>query len=428
MEQKLKKIAILAGGGPAPGINSVIAAATIRASLSGIEVLGIQDGFRWIMEGDIEHVKPLTIEEVSRIHLRGGAHIGMARSNPTKNPQHLENTVNALLRLGVDGVITIGGDDTAFSAYKLAQHSRGSLKVVHVPKTIDNDLHLPLLGNTFGFQTARHVGAGIVRDLMVDARTTSRWYFVVAMGRKVGHLSLGIGKAAGATLTLIPEEFQSQAPVPLKMIEDILVGAMVKRIAHGQDDGVAVMAEGLAEIIRREDLDEAGARFEHDAHGHVRLDEINLGEMLKRRVLDRLKAFGIKMTIVAKNIGYELRCTDPIPMDIEYTRDLGYYAAKYLEEGGSGVVVTIELDHFKPLPLAEMLDAKTGKMAMRAVDVASERYRVAQQYMVRLKRSDFEDPHELARLASTAKLTIDDFRKEFEYVLQSESEPITLIR
>jgi 6-phosphofructokinase len=428
MEQKLKKIAILAGGGPAPGINSVIAAATIRASLSGIDVVGIQDGFRWIMEGDIDHILPLTIEEVSRIHLRGGSHIGMARANPTKKEQTLDNTVSALLRLGVDGVITIGGDDTAFSAFKLAERSRGSLKVVHVPKTIDNDLHLPLQGNTFGFQTARHVGTGIVRDLMVDARTTSRWYFVVAMGRKVGHLALGIGKAAGATLTLIPEEFKGHSPVRLKHIEDILVGAILKRNARGQDDGVAVMAEGLAEIIERADLDEAGARFEHDAHGHVRLDEINLGEMLKLRVIDRLSKMGIKMTIVAKNIGYELRCTDPIPLDIEYTRDLGFYAAKYLEEGGSGVVVTIELDHFKPIPLTEMMDAKTGRMAVRAVDVASERYRVARQYMVRLNKSDFDDPHQLARIAATAKVGTDEFQKEFGYLVEKELEAITLIR
>ena len=151
--------------------------------------------------------------------------------------------------------------------------------------------------------------------------------------------------------------------------------------------------------------------------------------MLKLRVHERLKQFGIKMTIVAKNVGYELRCTDPIPMDIEYTRDLGFYAAKYLEEGGSGVVVSIELDHFKPLPLSEMLDPKTGKMAMRPVDVSSERYRVARQYMVRLNKSDFDDPHELARIAEVAQMSSDEFRKEFEYLVQAEpADGITLIR
>src|SRR5580765_1419906 len=199
-----KRLAILVGGGPAPGINSVISAATIRSLLEGVEVMGIRDGFEWIMQGDVDHVKLLSIDEVSRIHFRGGSHIGISRANPTLDPQHLENTVISLLRLNVSMLITIGGDDTAFSAMKLEERANGRIRVVHVPKTIDNDLDLPANVDTFGFQTARHIGVDIVKNLMVDARTTSRWYFVIAMGRKAGHLALGIGKAAGATLTMIP--------------------------------------------------------------------------------------------------------------------------------------------------------------------------------------------------------------------------------
>ena len=206
-----KRLAILVGGGPAPGINSVIGAATIRGLLEGVEVLGIRDGFEWIMQGNVDHVRPLTIDEVSRIHFRGGSHIGISRANPTKDPEHLENTVISLLRLNVSQLITIGGDDTAFSAMKLEEKAQGRIRVVHVPKTIDNDLDLPAYVDTFGFQTARHIGVEIVKNLMVDAKTTSRWYFVIAMGRKAGHLALGIGKAAGATLTLIPEEFPREA-------------------------------------------------------------------------------------------------------------------------------------------------------------------------------------------------------------------------
>src|SRR5690606_16681028 len=168
------------------------------------------DGFQWIMQGDISHTTPLTIRNVTRIHFRGGSFIGISRANPTRQPAHLENTVNWLLRLNVDKLITIGGDDTALSASKLAQFAKGQIRVVHVPKTIDNDLALPHGIPTFGFQTARHVGVRIVQDLQVDARTTSRWYFVVAMGRKAGHLALGIGKASGATLTIIPEEFSGK--------------------------------------------------------------------------------------------------------------------------------------------------------------------------------------------------------------------------
>ena len=149
-----KKLAILVGGGPAPGVNSVIGAATIRAELEGVEVIGIKDGFKWIMEGDISHIRELTIQNVSRIHFRGGSYIGIARNNPTKDKRHLENTVTSLLRLNVDKLITIGGDDTAFSALKVEEMASGRIHVVHVPKTIDNDLDLPHGIPTFGFQTS----------------------------------------------------------------------------------------------------------------------------------------------------------------------------------------------------------------------------------------------------------------------------------
>jgi len=198
------KLAIAVAGGPAPGINSVIGAATIRACLSNVEVLGIPEGFRWVMTGDTSRVVPLTINDTSRIHFRGGSMLGISRANPTKKPETMRNVLDSFERLDIGMLITIGGDDTAYTAYKLAQAAGGRLRVVHVPKTIDNDLDLPHDVWTFGYQTARALGVDIVHNLMVDAKTTGRWYFVVAMGRKAGHLALGIGKAAGATLTLIP--------------------------------------------------------------------------------------------------------------------------------------------------------------------------------------------------------------------------------
>src|SRR5262245_7859046 len=262
------------------------------------------------MRGNVDHVVPLTIEAVSRIHFRGGSFIGISRANPTGDPQDLENTVLSLLRLNVSRLITIGGDDTAYSAHRLEQHSAGRIAVVHVPKTIDNDLDLPPWIDTFGFQTARHVGVEIVKNIMVDAHTTSRWYFVIAMGRKAGHLALGIGKAAGATLTLIPEEFAGQR-LALEKSVDTLVGAIIKRLAYGRRDGVAIIAEGLALGLDPEELAALGS-VERDAHGNLRIDEVNMGELLKAAVQRRLKNLGLATTIVAKNIGYELRCADPI--------------------------------------------------------------------------------------------------------------------
>ena len=413
-----KRLAILVGGGPAPGINSVIGAATIRAAVEGVEVLGIEDGFEWLMQGNIEHVRPLTIEGISRIHFRGGSHIGISRANPTRDPELLENAVLALLRLNVFELITIGGDDTAFSAMMLERKAAGRIRVVHVPKSIDNDLDLPAYVDTFGYQTARHLGVEILKNLMVDAKTTSRWYFVIAMGRKAGHLALGIGKAAGATLTLIPEEFATR-PIRLKTIVDTLVGAIIKRLSMGRRDGVAVIAEGVVLDIDPQDIEQI-ADVERDAHGHVRIAEVNIGEIIKKAVQNRLAEFDLKSTVVAKNIGYELRCADPIPFDMEYTRDLGYCAAKYLLEGGNGVVVSMQAGRFVPIPFDELFDHDTGRTRVRLVDTHSTRYAIARRYMLRLRRDDFDDANELARFAATVGLSLEEFREQFGGLVEDE--------
>jgi len=419
-----KRLGILVGGGPAPGINSVIGAATIRSLLEGVHVLGIKDGFEWIMQRDIDHVVPLSIDAVSRLHFRGGSFIGISRANPTRDPQHLENTVQSLLRLNISKLITIGGDDTAFSAMKLAEQSAGRIKVVHVPKTIDNDLDLPPSIDTFGFQTARHVGVDIVKNLMVDAFTTSHWYIVISMGRKAGHLALGIGKAAGATLTLIAEEFGNE-PLRFMTIVDTLVGAIIKRLSEGRRDGVAVVAEGLVLDIDPQDL--TGLKdVERDAHGNIRLSEVDIGEMLKHAVTARLKELKIKATVVAKNIGYELRCADPIPYDMEYTRDLGYCAAKYLIEGGNAVMVSMQGGQFVPVPFAKLLDPKTGRAKIRLVDVHSARYAIARRYMIRLRRDDFEHPAEIAKFAATAGISAEEFRRQFEHLIDTEPPPLAI--
>jgi ATP-dependent phosphofructokinase / diphosphate-dependent phosphofructokinase len=420
------KLAILVGGGPAPGINAVIGAATIRGALEGIEVLGIRDGFEWIMRGDTDHVTRLTIEDVSRIHFLGGSHIGISRANPTSDPQTLERALDTLLRLGVTQLITVGGDETAFSALKLEQLAAGRIRIVHVPKTIDNDLALPAHVDACGYQTARHMGVEIVKNLMVDAKTTSRWYFVVSMGRKTGHLTLGIGKAAGATLTLIPEEF-ADGTLRLKTVVDTLVAAIVKRLAHGRRDGVAVVAEALAGDLAKEDA-EGSSRGGRNEYGRLRMAEIDLGEALRRRVQERLRGFGIEAVILAKDIGYELRCADPIPLDMEHTRDLGYCAAKYLLSGGNAVVITMDGGQFRPIPFRDLLDPGTGRVRIRPVDVHSTRYAIARRYMIRLRRDDFEDAHELARYAATCGISVEQFRQEFSGLVAAEPPALSLDR
>src|SRR5262249_36941680 len=147
-------------------------------------VTGILDGYRWIVRGDVDHVKALEIEDVSRIHFLGGSILRTSRTNPAKDQALLENSVKGLRTLGITHLLCIGGDDTTFGALKIAEAAGGAIKVVTVPKTIDNDLPLPDNMPTFGFETARAVGTAIVETLMEDARTTTRWYVVVSMGRK----------------------------------------------------------------------------------------------------------------------------------------------------------------------------------------------------------------------------------------------------
>ncbi len=421
------KLAILCGGGPAPGMNSVIAAATIEARNSGWDVLGIVDGFQHLIDGRIEEARPLSITDVSRIHVQGGSVIRTSRANPTVRDEdaadpdwRLHACLESLRKLGVDALVTIGGDDTAFSASRLAEAAGGSLRVAHVPKTIDNDLPLPGGTPTFGFETARSTGVELVNNLMTDAMTTQRWYLVVAMGRSAGHLALGTGKSAGATLTVIAEEFPPDEPIRLTRLVDVLETSMLKRIAHGRPFGVAVLAEGIGLRLPQDELAQAMPEVERDEHGHVRLAELELDRLLARQVKERFKARGQNITVEGKNIGYELRCAPPIPFDIEYTRDLGYSAVDYLKrvlEGDEpGGMITIQDGHMVPLPFGSFTDPGTGRVRIRLVNVESSSYRVAREYMIRLDREDLEDPERLRPIAAAAGLAPEAFRSRYGYL------------
>ncbi len=408
------RLAIVVGGGPAPGINAVISSAAIEAINEGFEVFGIQDGFKWLIREDASKIRPIAIEDVSRIHLKGGSVLGTARDNPTKSEQGIKSVISTLRSVGITHLVTIGGDDTALSSSYVAEKSNGAIKTVHVPKTIDNDLPLPNHIPTFGFQTARHVGVELVRNLMEDARSTKRWYVVVAMGRQAGHLALGIGKASGATVTLIREEFE-QETVPFAHICDIVEGAIIKRRAMGKNYGVAILAEGVIEKLNPAELADL-EDVERDEHGHIRFAEVDLARKVKVEVQSRLASRGIKTTLTNKNIGYELRCCDPIPFDMAYCRDLGYSAIKFLVGGGSGAMATVQGGKLTPMYFKDLRDPVSNKTKVRNVDIRSESYRVAREYMLRLESKDFEYSAWVEKLAEAAKLSVGDFRSKFEYL------------
>lgn len=415
---KLGKLGILMGGGPAPGVNSVIHSATIQAINNGLEVVGIYDGFKHLMEGKVVSTN-LTINDVSRIHLTGGSILRTSRANPTKAEETLANCGRALIEAGIGYLVAIGGDDTAFSAYKVAQYAQEKLGVtihtVHVPKTIDNDLPLPEEIRTFGFETAREIGTRIVRRLMEDALTTQRWYLGVTMGRKAGHLALGIGKSAGATVTLIPEEWGTRI-IRLQEIVDILTTSIVLRIVDGKPYGIALVAEGVIEQMSHNDLQQLDY-VERDAHGHIRLSEINFADIVKRQLLLDLKALGLKVRVVDKEIGYELRCAEPIAFDVDYTRSLGEAAVTFLLGGGTHATITIQHNQIAPIPFEDMMDPETGRTEVRQVNIDSFTYKSALKFMIRLKPEDATNSLLWARMAAQTNLTLEDFKSRYGYLV-----------
>jgi ATP-dependent phosphofructokinase / diphosphate-dependent phosphofructokinase len=400
-------LAILVGGGPAPGINGVISSATIEAINEGMDVVGIVGGFKTLFEGKESDIVPLTIDEVTRIPTRGGSILRTSRDYPDNVQEKFRVMMATIGRLGIDYLLTIGGEGTLFMSNWICSEAQGRFRVVHVPKTIDNDIPLPGGLSTFGYETARHEGVRIVTNLMEDAKTTGRWYFITTMGRNAGHLALGIGKASGATITLIPEEFE-KGTISIEHISDVLTGSIIKRLSMGKDHGVAILAEGMSEKI---DFGSYGESTERDEMGRVRLSEVPLGEALKRISKKTLDACGLKVTIVDKNIGYELRAADPIPFDKDYTRNLGYGAVRFLKRGGTAATIISDAQDIQPIPFSDLMDP-SGKSKVRKVDVHSLLYEVARKYMIRLEPDDLEGK-QLRKLASITCLEPEEFQKRF---------------
>lgn len=416
-----KVIAIVCGGGPAPGINSVISAIVNEGTRHGWDVIGIYDGFSRIARGEKNYIR-LEPKDISRIHLTGGCILKMSRFNPTKKESDLRTCVETLTELGVTHLVTIGGDDTAFSSMAVSEYAKKmgrTINVVHVPKTIDNDLPLPEGVPTFGFETARAFGTTEIENLMEDAHTTNnRWYFAIAMGRTAGHLALGMGRSAGAAITIIPEEFP-QEHIPLQQVVDIITGSVVKRYLTGKNYGVAVIAEGVIEKIAPEDFDKLG-HVVKDEHGHIRYSELDFGEILKQAVLAEVKKIGIKISIIDKEIGYELRCTAPIAYDIDYARSLGFSAVQFLMNGGSGCLISLQNNKAVPMKFDDIKDPATGKTKVRKVNIDSVHYQIARGFMMRLEREDLDDPG----LANAYRMEPEEFKQRYMYLFDNGAEPV----
>lgn len=413
MAVKADRIGIIAAGGPAPGINGVISSATIEARNRGRKVVGILDGFKWISAGDTSKTVDLDIQNTSRIHTDGGSIIGISRKSPLADEESFANTVSSIRKLGVGRLITIGGDGTMFLARTLHEHFGGKVKIAHVPKTIDNNIALPDYIPTFGFETARDVGAKIINHIMEEAKTTGRWFVVITMGRRTGHLALGIGQSSGATITVIPEEFPEKK-VSLAKVIAILEGSVIKRMSMGREYGVAVMAEGMLDKINPGDL----GIMDRDNMGRIRYLDTNFGHLLKETLGEKLSEKGVGAEIVHKRIGYELRSADPIPFDVDYTRKLGYCAVKYLLGGGDGALVYLKRGRMQATPFSKLVDRKTNSMKVRYVDTNTEAYEVSQKYMIKITPEDLENARNLRNLSRHTRLTSGKFREYFSKIFR----------
>jgi 6-phosphofructokinase 1 len=405
-----RTIGMLVGGGPAPGLNGVINAVTIAARARGWKVLGIPRGYSMLMKGDVSQVRELTDRDVAGIESRGGSILFTSRANPTKDPEAMKRVVDALQRLGVTDLVSLGGDDTATSATKVAAAAGGSMRVAHVPKTIDNDLPLPGDAPTFGFETAKWWGTELCKNLRVDAQTTGRWYLVTAMGRSAGHLALSMGVGAGAQLVVIPEEFPG-GHIKLHAIADLVEASIAKRLAAGESWGLVVLAEGLLDRMDAQEL-ATFVKLEYDEHNNPRLSEIDLGRVVRDALLARFKPRGLDVGFITKIIGYELRCADPVAFDVQYTRTLGYGAVDFLATGTGNSMISVRDGKLAPLRFEDVRDPATGKVRIRRVDVAGAAWQAALALQTRIAHADLEGDA-LLRLAKAAKMEPADAKARF---------------
>ena len=362
-------IAILCAGGPAPGINTVVGSVTKVFLNAGYRVLGLHAGYSTMFTGN-PHFEELDFDFADRIFSRGGSALQMSRYKPKDN----EFTTDFFTKNNVKLLVTIGGDDTASTANRLAKYlveQKVKVSNIHVPKTIDNDLPLAEGSPTFGYQSAKEEGVKLATTIYEDARTSGNWFVVSAMGREAGHLAFGIGTACHLPMIIIPEMF-NKTKVTFDKITKLIISSMVKRKILGIDHGVAVISEGVFHFMSDEEIEGTGINFTYDDHGHPELGNVSKSHIFNMLVQRRIK----KMTFSTKSrpneLGYELRCCRPIAFDLSYATLLGTGVMKLFQDGATGCMVTADpAGNVSPLYLKDVED-ENGKVKPRLVNIDSE--------------------------------------------------------
>jgi ATP-dependent phosphofructokinase / diphosphate-dependent phosphofructokinase len=375
-------IAILCGGGPAPGINTVISTVAKVFLQDGYRVLGVHEGYKTIFT-DHPRFEEIDFEMADKISNQGGSALNMSRHKPKDS----EFNTTFFKEQNVKLLVTIGGDDTASSAGRLSNYLRAHdvpIQNIHVPKTIDNDLPLPEGQPTFGYQSAKEEGVRIASTIYEDARTSGNWFIISAMGREAGHLAFGIGAACHLPMIIIPEMF-NKTSITLDKITRMIISAIIKRKIKGIGYGVAIISEGVFHFMPDSEIKSTDISLTYDDHGHPELGNVSKAHIFNMLLQIKLKQLNISVKSRPEELGYELRCVRPIAFDLLYCSLLGYGVKKLFDQGATGCMVTSDpIGDIFPLYLKDVAD-EHGKVKPRLVNIDSQKfqlvYDVGMQYI-----------------------------------------------
>ena len=359
-------IVILAGGGPAPGINTVISTVAKTFLKDGYRVLGLHDGYKNLFkkEKELEEIDFMWADDIQK---QGGSALRMSRYKPKNeefNPDFfVENNIKLL--------VTIGGDDTASTANRISKYLNENnvpIQNIHVPKTIDNDLPLPDGNPTFGYYSAKDAAVHLVQTVYEDARTSGNWFVLSAMGREAGHLAFGMTSACHCPMVVIPEMF-NKAEVTFDAIINLMVSSIVKRKILGVDYGVIIISEGVFHFMTDAEIEKSGVAFTYDEHGHPELGNVSKAHIFNLLLQQRLRLLGLSVKSRPVEIGYGIRCVQPNGYDLTYCSLLGYGVKKLFLQGVTGAMVTTNpKGEIIPLYLKDVED-ENGKIKPRLVNL-----------------------------------------------------------
>ena len=407
-------VIILCGGGPAPGMNSVSMSVAKTFLTKGYRVIGLHGGYSGLFSKNAR-TEDLTFFIADRYFNRGGSYLEMSRFKPTDKDFEENFNLELFKDNNIKLLVTIGGDDTASTANRISKFLAAKgypIANIHCPKTIDNDLPLPGNAPTFGYNSAKNEGAHLARTVYEDARTSGNWLVICAMGRTCGSLALGIGEATHCPMTIIPEMF-NKTEINLDKVVKLSISAILKRKAMGINYGTIVAAEGLFHEFKAEEMEAAGVRFSYDDHGHPELGKVSKAVLFNDLLEAEFKKIGLKVKSRPVEIGYDVRCQDPVAYDVTYCTELAMGVYQLFSEGKTGCMVYVDsYGNVSPLYLADLQDPTTGKIPPRVVDINAG---TAQNYYKYIAHYVTPEDYEAVKELGIENPEAYDFKKILEW-------------